>query len=929
MTVDVEANSGSRHGSEKTHLTDKTRQVLEKCVNNNRKSPSDIQTYCIGGALALGIHYGSYLLLKNWINLSIAFAIGYVTSVVGYYLLSTCFPFLAKKSIDYRVIFTCFHLFILLLQAFLFKVFLRLGMNDILTPFPVFAISAPASFFLARFVFLKQVIHYSQDSNSWLRITVILSLIIVLIVTIGLLPDWLQYGIFYMGGDFADQQIPFIVETKRMLSSGTPFWSWNTYLGQNFIASYSFYTLTSPFVWINCLFPYDLIPTSITITLYLKFICTGVFSLFYFREMHVSKLMALAGALLYTFSSFVVVNLNFYHFFEPLLCFPLLLLAFERFLKKRKYAFPLLAGISFLSAFINWYFIPCSFIALTLYAVCRVFGKEGIHISSKRILLAVSAVGTGILMSSFVLVPTLTYMAGGARTTPSFSLPTDQYEILIWLQQIRSLFIPKVEEAGNSSPWVFYSFGSSAATLPVLGVLGVVLYIIKKKDWLRTLLVISVIIFITPLNGIFSLFTNPFYSRWAYALSLFFVLASVKYLDDNKRIRTKELILYLFVAITVYLFFRFPVYWMHFKGFDTSTFSNFAVDLCILVVFSIDLLFLSLYQRKQTPQTLIVLISIFACFQLGVRIYERTDHFYSITDSAHSQVYQTYINSGMAHASQSMHYRVDYLTRENVIYANASLLNNTPSISTYNSVKDKNTSCLLSAADSTYYRHSHFVPAFNRSSFDALMSVKNIVEFKDSLARQAPVNEKTLLKQNSKYTEYSFDYFIPMGFTYDSYIPERDLLPLYENKPMPDIPKQLLANLVVDDRDVLLLEGNLSKGTLVSENAPLDSLINARKRIVCSSFLGNTKGFKATINLDRDNVVFFSVPADPGFSASVDGKKVPIIRANLGLSAVSVPRGKHLIVFRFTPPGLIAGLVISLIFTLVFCFSFFVVKKKR
>jgi hypothetical protein len=87
-----------------------------------------------------------------------------------------------------------------------------------------------------------------------------LSLLILVIVTIGLIPDWLQYGMFVVGGDFTNQQAPFIIETKRMLSTGIPLWTRNTFWGDSFIAVYSFYTLTSPFVWINCLFPYEWIP---------------------------------------------------------------------------------------------------------------------------------------------------------------------------------------------------------------------------------------------------------------------------------------------------------------------------------------------------------------------------------------------------------------------------------------------------------------------------------------------------------------------------------------------------------------------------------------------------------------------------------------------------------------------------------------------
>ena len=49
---------------------------------------------------------------------------------------------------------------------------------------------------------------------------------------LSLLPAILPYGgRFVTRGDYLEQQIPFILETRRVLLSGTPYWSWNTFLG--------------------------------------------------------------------------------------------------------------------------------------------------------------------------------------------------------------------------------------------------------------------------------------------------------------------------------------------------------------------------------------------------------------------------------------------------------------------------------------------------------------------------------------------------------------------------------------------------------------------------------------------------------------------------------------------------------------------------
>ena len=55
-------------------------------------------------------------------------------------------------------------------------------------------------------------------------------------------------------------------------------------------------------------------------------------------------------------------------------------------------------------------------------------------------------------------------------------------------------------------------------------------------------------------------------------------------------------------------------------------------------------------------------------------------------------------------------------------------------------------------------------------------------------------------------------------------------------------------------------------------------LSQKRNEIVCSSFHGNSTGFTAEINLPKENLIFFSVPYDSGFSATVNGEKREIIK---------------------------------------------------
>ena len=78
--------------------------------------------------------------------------------------------------------------------------------------------------------------------------------------------------------------------------------------------------------------------------------------------------------------------------------------------------------------------------------------------------------------------------------------------------------------------------------------------------------------------------------------------------------------------------------------------------------------------------------------------------------------------------------------------------------------------------------------------------------------------------------------------------------------------------------------------------------------------------------------VFSDMYYKNGWNAYIDGKKVPIIRANYVLRALIIPKGKHEIVFKFEPAVIKKGTVISLIsyalLVLIPIGWFFIEKKK-
>lgn len=69
-----------------------------------------------------------------------------------------------------------------------------------------------------------------------------------------------------------------------------------------------------------------------------------------------------------------------------------------------------------------------------------------------------------------------------------------------------------------------------------------------------------------------------------------------------------------------------------------------------------------------------------------------------------------------------------------------------------------------------------------------------------------------------------------------------------------------------------------------------------------------TNQIKLTTQANANMLLFLSDPFYPGWNASIDGKQVPILRADFAFRAIAVPAGNHLITFSYQPLSFYLGL---------------------
>ena len=79
---------------------------------------------------------------------------------------------------------------------------------------------------------------------------------------------------------------------------------------------------------------------------------------------------------------------------------------------------------------------------------------------------------------------------------------------------------------------------------------------------------------------------------------------------------------------------------------------------------------------------------------------------------------------------------------------------------------------------------------------------------------------------------------------------------------------------------------------------------------------GNT--VTSTYQTDKDSSIFYTIPYDKGWTASQDGKQIPLKKAQEGFMKVDIKAGKGRVTLRFLPQGLKEGSLLSLLGILLF-----------
>ncbi len=733
----------------------------------------------------------------------------------------------------------------------------------------------------------------------------------------------LDKGLFLFFGDYCVQQVPFYSLAHDAIRSGNIFWNWNTDLGANFIGSYAFYLLGSPFFWLTVPLPAAVVPYMLGPLLCLKIAVASVTAYAFISRFVKTSSYAMLGGLLYAFSSYSIYDIFFNHFHEPMAFFPLLLIGLEEFMENdRKGVFALTV---FINAFVNYNFFVGEVVFVVIYWLVRMLSGAW-NISMKKYLnLAFEAI-IGFGISCVLVIPAVLAITGNPRTSSFLS----GWDLIVynWPQRyldiIHSVFFPQdLPSLPNFFPDSNANWSSVAAWLPMFSMVGVISYLIAKpKTWLRRIILICFACALIPmLNSMFVLFNDNYYGRWFFMGVLMLALATAISFE-NTEIDCMPGMRWTFgitlaFTIGIGLIPKMTGDKITQIGLEDNPPRFWAY--VILVLVGLILLYMAMKRFKPgsvdfanyTTIGLIVIVCIYG-------------NLFISTGKAFGWDGAWFKSTAVEGASkikvdETQFSRIDVLNGID----NQGMFWHLPTINAFQSVVPASIMNFYNSVGVT--RDVASRPDTTYAALRPLLSVKYLFDAANATSIGMPGWRP--IGSQLGFKEWENDNFIPMGFTYNNYITQSQ----FDDSTSKD--RILLKGLLLDSEQIKryqnILQPLSDKSIDYSDNAmAADSA--ARNTHTCSSFAYDNKGFSAKITLPSENLVFFSVPYDSGWAATVDGKPAKIEEVNIGFMAVDCPAGTTSIRFNYTTPGLYTGIIVTGTSIVVFVlYLFFVYKRRR
>ena len=725
-------------------------------------------------------------------------------------------------------------------------------------------------------------------------------------------------GFFHYAGDFNGQQIGFyrymngFVKGQgypdgltsingQSLPSNT--WSWATDLGSGVMNAYSFYLYGSPFFWLSTLFPQSWLPYLMCPLLVLKFAVAGGGAYLYMRRYVKNLDYAVLAACLYTFSGFGIYNIFFNHFIDVVALFPWMLWALDECIYNgRRGLFAFFVAVNLLN---SYFFFAGQVVFLAVYFVCKVSTGE---IKLTRPLFATLAFESllGVAMGCLLVWPAFLSLMNNPRTTDISSgwgfltyRTVQQYLAILvsWILPPDSPYIVSIWSEGTIK-WT-----SMTGYLPLCSLAGAVAYWrARQGDSKKRIVAVCALCALVPvLNSAFYAFNASYYARWYYMPVLILAAMTVNAWEDPAADLEKPTSTIAWLMLATLAFGLVPVDNGD-DGWSLGVLENPEQYVAVLAFGMLGLVVYHWVTQSRARQKLfcrrmlgavLAFSCVFGIVHIGIGKFGQWNY-----DSDLVEQYRASI--ALQDSLPEGDYRVDTYNAHD----NLGLWMDKSCLQFFDSTVSPSILSFYSALGFTRDVRSN--PEAYYYPLRGLLGVRfTLVPVSEQEAFEGEaVPGWTYYDTREGFALYENDNWLPMGFTFDYYVPEDQV----EYMGLLDACSLLVRALALSEEDIAAYGAYL-------EPLPESQLedfsyeryqqdIADRRASACSDFVMTNSGFSAEIYLEKPELVFFSVPYDEGFTAYVGGQEADILRVDNGLMAVLCPAGWSSIDFVYSPAGL-------------------------
>ncbi len=748
-----------------------------------------------------------------------------------------------------------------------------------------------------------------------------------------------------IGSDSLNIYFPWLAGTSDYLKTESSLgWSFSQGMGQNL------FPLWLGDIFSNFLTYFDKtkIPYGLVYMEIIKIFLTGIIFFKFLKELKLSNYSSLLFSFLFAFSGFVILGGCWTIFSLEALYAAVILYGFERWLNYNKFAW-LVIGIT-LMAFLQPFFLFMYTILLAAYAIVRYHDVNGKDNKAFLIfvLKTIGLASIGVFMSSYQLFADLLQYTESPRVGGEASLfarlqqhgmfdPAD--DVLRFTTVFRSFGSDMLGTGNNFKGWQNYL----EAPLFYCGIFSLVTFpqffssLNKRQKYFYGILtfVFCLPIIFPYFRYAFWVFSGDYFRTFSLVIIFFMVMFSaraINYIEQQGKLNK------IVLGVTV-LFLLFLLYTpsAQYKGAINTNLRSFVTFL----IFTYAALLIGLSQKTSVKHLSKILLLVVCIIEVA--------YMSGITVNKRDVVTQNVLKEKVGYNDYTIE-AVNYLKQNDKSFYRLNK-DYSSGLAIHSSIND-------AKVQGYYGTPSYF--SFNQKNYIKFLGDLNVIDVKDENSTRwaKGLGERPILfslasgkywlskRTDNAVANMGFDsiakfgdvkvyknkFALPFGFTYNKAIGEDEFKKLSPTQK--DF--SILRACVIGNEDKttfslikpFIMTDTLAPATFDNYQVYGNELKKDEFKI--SKFSENH--IIGNVNTADAKILFFSIPFDEGWKATLNGQETKLYRLNCGLTGLMTQKGSNSVELKFTPRFKKIGALVSLISLLMFlgllAFSIFRNKSK-